>query len=206
VRRGSTVTRDVRSSHQYIHVRCRPLVCKSCQSAISQYAGRDATQDDAVAGLAVLGTLIELEAKNCHADNFDGMALAASRPADTALRFRGHVLSTGDFLATWAVELAVHQLDIGDMPPAAPALRTAAATVEFLVSEPLPGTDTEILLGGAGWIHFGGRPAVLGSSFRTRVRSWSRGDDEHAAPAALRSRCTSCHLGRSRCDDIGGTQ
>lgn len=182
MRRGSTVTRDVRSSHQYIHVRCRPLVCKFRQSAISQYAGRDASQNGAVVGLAVFGTFIELEAKNCHADDFDWIALAASRPVDTVVRFRGHVLSTGDFLATWAVELAVHQLDIGDKPPAAPALRTAAATVEFLVSEPLRGTATEILLGGAGWIHLGGRLAVLGSPFRTRVRSWSRGGDEHAAP------------------------
>ncbi len=92
----------------------------------------------------------------------EGVALAASRLGDTAVRFQGHVLGSGDFLATWAVELAVHQLDITDEPPAAPALRMAAATVEALVGEPLPGTDTEIVLGGAGRIPFGGRSAVLG--------------------------------------------
>jgi hypothetical protein len=46
--------------------------------------------------------------------------------------FQGHVLTTGDFLATWACELAVHQLDAGvelDLPAAAPAaLRIARAT------------------------------------------------------------------------------
>lgn len=92
----------------------------------------------------------------------EGVALAASRLGDGAVRFQGHVLSTGDFLATWAVELAVHQLDITDEPPAEPALRMAAATVEFLVGEPLPGPDTDIVLGGSGRTPFGGRSAVLG--------------------------------------------
>jgi hypothetical protein len=92
----------------------------------------------------------------------EGVGLAASRLADAAVRFQGHVLGSGDFLATWAVELVVHQLDITDEPPAAPALRMAAATVESLVGEPLPGTDTEIVLGGAGRTPFGGRPRVLG--------------------------------------------
>ncbi|GAA1037832.1 hypothetical protein GCM10009557_52290 [Virgisporangium ochraceum] len=42
-----------------------------------------------------------------------GIRAAAARLAPGAVRFQGHVLSTGDFLATWAVELAVHHLDLG---------------------------------------------------------------------------------------------
>jgi len=91
-----------------------------------------------------------------------GLALAAKHLGDTAVEFQGHVLTSGDLLATWAVELAIHHLDITDEPPAEPALRLAAATVRALVGEPLPGTDTEVVLGGAGRIPFDGRPAVLG--------------------------------------------
>ncbi|PWW67110.1 uncharacterized protein (TIGR03083 family) [Actinokineospora spheciospongiae] len=92
----------------------------------------------------------------------EGLARAADRLGDTAVEFQGHVLTSGDLLATWAVELAVHHLDITDEPPAEPALRLAAATVRALVGEPLTGSDTEIVLGGADRIPFGGRPAVLG--------------------------------------------
>lgn len=38
-------------------------------------------------------------------------AVAALRPGH--LRFQGRVMSTGDFLATWACEIAVHHLDMG---------------------------------------------------------------------------------------------
>nr|WP_276610825.1 maleylpyruvate isomerase N-terminal domain-containing protein [Kineococcus siccus] len=52
------------------------------------------------------------------------------------LAFQGQVLGTGDFLATWACELAVHQLDVGpelDVPAPDPgALRIARATGEAL--------------------------------------------------------------------------
>ena len=40
------------------------------------------------------------------------------------VRFQGRLLPTGDFLATWAVELAVHHLDLDrelDLAPPAPA-------------------------------------------------------------------------------------
>src|ERR1700744_5388523 len=63
-----------------------------------------------------------------------GIQTATRAIALGAVRFQGHVLTTGDFLATWAVELAVHHLDLGReldlQPPAPPALRLARATVE----------------------------------------------------------------------------
>ena len=65
-----------------------------------------------------------------------GIQTATRALVPGAVRFQGHVLATGDFLATWAVELAVHHLDLGrelDLePPARPALRLARATVEAL--------------------------------------------------------------------------
>jgi len=61
-----------------------------------------------------------------------GVRSAVTGLAPGRLAFQGHVLSTGDFLATWACELAVHHLDTAvelDLPPAAPAaLRIARAT------------------------------------------------------------------------------
>jgi hypothetical protein len=66
--------------------------------------------------------------------------------------FQGHALRTGDFLATWAVELAVHHLDLGaelDVPPPAPTgLTLARATVEALAGGTLSWDDeTTVLLG-----------------------------------------------------------
>jgi hypothetical protein len=59
-----------------------------------------------------------------------------------AVRFQGHVLSTGDFLATWAVELAVHHLDVAVAlelpPPTAPSLELSRRTAEALLAAPLP--------------------------------------------------------------------
>jgi hypothetical protein len=63
------------------------------------------------------------------------------------------VLATGDFLATWAVELAVHHLDLArelDLPAPDPAaLRMSRDTVEALVGE-LPrewSDETAVLIG-----------------------------------------------------------
>ena len=84
----------------------------------------------------------------------DGVRSAVTALAEGAVRFQGHVLLTGDFLATWAVELAVHHLDLGAElatgPPAAPALRLARSTIEALVNEELPSAwadETGVLLG-----------------------------------------------------------
>lgn len=83
-----------------------------------------------------------------------GRAVSALRPG--AVLFQGHVLTTGDFLATWAVELAVHHLDLGaelDLPAPPPAaLRMARRTVESLAGGPLPAgwDDGEVALLGTG--------------------------------------------------------
>lgn len=84
----------------------------------------------------------------------DGLDRGAAALTPGAVAFQGHVLTTGDFLATWAVELAVHHLDLGrelDLaPPAGPALRLARATVESLVERPLPAgwsDDVAVLVG-----------------------------------------------------------
>jgi uncharacterized protein (TIGR03083 family) len=92
----------------------------------------------------------------------DGLvrAVRAARPG--AVRFQGHVLSTGDFLATWAVELAVHHLDIArelDLPAPDPtALRMARDTVQALAAGELPAqwTDETAVLVGTGRVPLDG--------------------------------------------------
>jgi uncharacterized protein (TIGR03083 family) len=81
-------------------------------------------------------------------------ALAATVTALPAgvVAFQGHAMTTGDFLATWAVELAVHHLDLGAeltlAPPAPAALTLARDTVETLAGATLPWDDeTAVLLG-----------------------------------------------------------
>lgn len=84
----------------------------------------------------------------------EGVASAAASLSPGALRFQGHVLRTGDFLATWAVELAIHHLDLGlelEVPaPPRVALSLVRATVQALAGGPLPvewADDTVALLG-----------------------------------------------------------
>lgn len=84
----------------------------------------------------------------------DGVARAVAAARPGALAFQGRVLATGDFLATWAVELAVHHLDLTrelDLPPPAPqALLLARRTVEALAGGALPShwpDDRAVLLG-----------------------------------------------------------
>ncbi|HEY0002810.1 MAG TPA: maleylpyruvate isomerase N-terminal domain-containing protein [Actinoplanes sp.] len=90
-------------------------------------------------------------------------AVTALRPG--AVRFQGLVLTTGDFLATWAVELAVHHLDLTReltlVSPEASALRLGRRTIEALTGKPLPGDDRTVLMTGAGRLP-GSHPPVLG--------------------------------------------
>ena len=81
---------------------------------------------------------------------------AATRLPASDLDFQGHVISTGDFYATWAVELAVHHLDLGleliMEPPVTAAVDLAGQTVEELAGGPFP-TDlarTDVILIGTG--------------------------------------------------------
>ena len=72
----------------------------------------------------------------------DGLRRAVDAADADAVAFQGRVLRTGDFLATWVVELAVHQLDLGrelELPaPPAAALALARRTVEALADGDLP--------------------------------------------------------------------
>jgi mycothiol maleylpyruvate isomerase-like protein len=73
------------------------------------------------------------------------VAGAVERMRPGRVRFQGHVLTTGDFLATWATELAVHHLDL-DLDPGAPgpdpeALRLARRTAEALAGSPIDAAD-----------------------------------------------------------------
>ena len=84
------------------------------------------------------------------------MARAVAAMPPGAVAFQRRVLATGDFLATWAVEPAVHHLDLGrelDLAPPAPSgLRLARATVESLLGGALPSAwaDEAAVLVGAG--------------------------------------------------------
>lgn len=81
---------------------------------------------------------------------------AADRLVDQPLRFQGEVIGAGDFLATWAVELAVHhvdlgrEIDVGEPDPG--ALRLTRDTVAALLGAPLPDTmgDLGVLMIGSG--------------------------------------------------------
>ncbi|OJY54354.1 MAG: hypothetical protein BGP03_13685 [Pseudonocardia sp. 73-21] len=79
----------------------------------------------------------------------DAVRAAVTRMPDGAVSFQGHVLTSGDLLTTWAVELAVHHLDLGrDLdvaPPTAASLRLARATVEALAGAPLPAAWSDLM-------------------------------------------------------------
>ena len=86
----------------------------------------------------------------------DAVRSAVERIPDGPVAFQGHVLASGDFLATWAVELAVHHLDVltgVDLgPPTAESLRLGRLTVETLAEDTFPAgwSDADCLLAGAG--------------------------------------------------------
>ncbi|MEV4348029.1 maleylpyruvate isomerase N-terminal domain-containing protein [Actinoplanes sp. NPDC049596] len=80
----------------------------------------------------------------------EGVRAAVRTLTPPAVRFQGHVLPYADFLATWAVELAVHHLDITSAPAHPPALHLGRRTIEALAGTPLPPTwsdETVVLLG-----------------------------------------------------------
>lgn len=70
---------------------------------------------------------------------------------DQAVSWQSHVFSAGDFLAVWAVEDVVHQLDLqGDHPAPENAVRLTVATIEALVGRSLPadwGQEQSVLIG-----------------------------------------------------------
>jgi len=65
-------------------------------------------------------------------------------PTAGPVAFQGHVLTSGDFLTTWAVELAVHHLDLGrdlDITPPTPESLAVAHALLTPSTEPEPEPD-----------------------------------------------------------------
>lgn len=69
---------------------------------------------------------------------------------DGTVAFQGKQMRSGDFLATWVVELAVHQLDLDVADESPSGLAWARATLEAIAGAPLPAAlddRTAVLVG-----------------------------------------------------------
>ncbi|GAA0260393.1 maleylpyruvate isomerase N-terminal domain-containing protein [Cryptosporangium japonicum] len=75
---------------------------------------------------------------------------------DGCVRFQGHVLPLGDFVATWVVEIVVHHLDVlVELPGPTPDLTLAVRTLDGLRGEgdrPADWDDVTYVLAGSGRI------------------------------------------------------
>lgn len=89
-----------------------------------------------------------------------GLRHAVPAVADEPIAFQGHVLTAGDMLATWAVELAVHHHDLS-LPSEAPAPAPAAVHIGRLTAEALDDTS-------GARAHAGGDLAVMLAGFGRR--------------------------------------
>jgi Mycothiol maleylpyruvate isomerase N-terminal domain len=70
---------------------------------------------------------------------------------DRPRSIQGDVLTAGDLLATWVVEVVVHHLDLDLSPPPRAALSLTARVVAARASGPLPdGDDVRVVLVGCG--------------------------------------------------------
>ena len=81
-----------------------------------------------------------------HLDDVAAMLrVALGRMPDHPVLFQGKTMTSGDFLATWVVELAVHQLDLGEEAghPTPGSLRAVRRTVEAIADVELPDTWTD---------------------------------------------------------------
>jgi len=79
-------------------------------------------------------------------DVADAVLRGAASCADRHLLWQGHVFTAGDFLAIWAVEDAIHQLDLlGGRPVPSSALSLAGATVAELDGRALVGRLDEAM-------------------------------------------------------------
>ncbi|GAB3455012.1 maleylpyruvate isomerase N-terminal domain-containing protein [Kineococcus endophyticus] len=123
------------------------------------YWTRYPTASDPDAGSAFLAGLVAAYARpaalTAHvAGTVRGLARGVERAPEGRIVFQDMTFSTGDFLGSWAVELAVHHLDlelIAD-PPAASALHLARRTVEDLTDTAVPTDwdDATAVLAGTG--------------------------------------------------------
>jgi Mycothiol maleylpyruvate isomerase N-terminal domain len=70
------------------------------------------------------------------------LRIALDRMPDHPVLFQGKTMTSGDFLATWVVELAVHQLDLGEEAgqPMPGSLQAVRRTVEAIADVDLPET------------------------------------------------------------------
>ena len=78
-----------------------------------------------------------------HLDDVAAMLrVALARLPDHPVLFQGKTMTSGDFLATWVVELAVHQLDLGEEAghPTPGSLTAVRRTVEAIADVDLPHT------------------------------------------------------------------
>jgi len=80
----------------------------------------------------------------------DAVAAVVGSLPECTVAVQGRTMRTGDLLATWALELAVHHLDLGAEltlePPAPTALTAARDTVEELAGGALPWEDETAVL------------------------------------------------------------
>ncbi|GAB49334.1 maleylpyruvate isomerase N-terminal domain-containing protein [Mobilicoccus pelagius] len=128
--------------------------------AASYWAAWETTADsDPVPGILMTRRTASAYSRPRHALEHLGHVTAGLQHAvrdmpDTAVLFQGHVLSAGDLLATWAVELVVHHHDLHTAapttPPAPAAVVIGRRTVEAL-HENLPPTNDDLSLVLAGF-------------------------------------------------------
>lgn len=124
--------------------------------AASYWATRpDTRTDDPVAHILWLRRVASAYARPARAvAHLAEVATAAVRAVHTlpecVVDFQGKRMASGDFLGTWVVELAVHQLDLWLEDDVPPGMAWARRTVEALADAELPSElddRTAVLLG-----------------------------------------------------------
>ena len=130
----------------------------------------EAADEDPVPGILQTRRTASAYARPTHAMEHLRQVTTGLRHAVTALDdgahdFQGHVLTSGDLLATWAVELAVHHHDLdlpADLPAPDPAaVRLGRRTADALAGRPdvcrrasdddgADGDDLTVMLAGFG--------------------------------------------------------
>jgi hypothetical protein len=81
-----------------------------------------------------------------HLDDVAAMLrVSLPRLPDHPVLFQGKTMTSGDFVATWVVELAVHQLDLGEEAgdPSPGSLHAVRRTVEAIADVDLPESWTD---------------------------------------------------------------
>lgn len=107
----------------------------------------DAEEEDPVPGILWTRRTAGAYARPRHALEHLEMVMAGLRTRAGQLEpgrlsFQGHVITTGDFLATWAVELTIHHLDL-DLPAAAPHVSPAALALARRTVQALDGSSAD---------------------------------------------------------------